>query len=106
MALTTFSDLVAEAREQVLNDAVAAGLSDDGVPLRDGGLGATAYAEAVSVYLAFVLSKQADLANSLCRWEPVAQCPRQLFGRQAIPMVWDYAEEILLATVQELGLSC
>jgi len=46
----------------------------------------------VSVYLSFALSKQADLANSLCRWEPVAQCPRQLFGRQAIPMIWDFAE--------------
>src|SRR5690606_31057261 len=42
--------------------------------------------------LGFALSKQADLGNSLCRWEPVAQCPRQLFGRQAIPMVWDFAE--------------
>ena len=61
-------------------------------PLREGGSGARAYAEAVGVYLAFALSKQADLGNSLCRWEPVAQCPRQLFGRQAIPMLWDYAE--------------
>ena len=60
--------------------------------LREGGSGARAYAEAVGVYLAFALSKQADLGNSLCRWEPVAQCPRQLFGRQAIPMLWDYAE--------------
>ena len=92
VALTTFSDLVGEARDRVRADAVAAGLPDNGVPLQDGGTGATAYAEAVSVLLAFVLDKQADLGNSLCRWEPVAQCPRQLFGRQAIPMVWDYAE--------------
>ena len=73
-------------------DAIAAGVSDDGIGLNDGGTGATAYAEAVGVYLAFALSKQTDLGNSLCRWEPIAQCPRQLFGRQAIPMVWDYAE--------------
>ena len=92
VALTTFSDLVTEARERILADAVTAGMPGDGVPLRDGGTSATAYAEAVGVYLAFALSKQADLGNSLCRWEPVAQCPRQLFGRQAIPMVWDYAE--------------
>ena len=92
VALTTFSDLVTEARERILADAVTAGMPGDGVPLRDGGIGASAYAEAVGVYLAFALSKQADLGNSLCRWEPVAQCPRQLFGRQAIPMVWDYAE--------------
>ena len=92
VALTTFSDLVGEAMERVRSDAAAAGLADDGVPLREGGTGATAYAEAVGVYLAFTLDKQADLGNSLCRWEPIAQCPRQLFGRQAIPMVWDFGE--------------
>ena len=92
VALTTFSDLVQEAREQVRRDALAAGLPDDGRGLDAGGTGAMAYADAVAAYLAFALSKQADLGNSLCRWEPVAQCPRQLFGRQAIPMIWDYAE--------------
>ena len=92
VALTTFSDLVGEAMQRIQRDAVAAGLKDDERPLRDGGTGARAYAEAVAVYLAFALSKQADLGNSLCRWEPIAQCPRQLFARQAIPMVWDYAE--------------
>jgi putative DNA methylase len=34
----------------------------------------------------------ADLGNSLVRWEPIAQCPRQLFGRHAIPIIWDFAE--------------
>ncbi len=92
VALTTLSDLVSETRERVARDAVAAGLRDEGKPLRDGGAGASAYAEAVAVYLAFALSKQADLGNSLCGWEPIAQCPRHLFGRQAIPMIWDFAE--------------
>ena len=53
VALTTFSDLVGEAMERVGRDAAAAGLADDGRPVRDGGTGATAYAEAVAVYLAF-----------------------------------------------------
>ena len=39
VALTTFSDLVSEARERIRLDAVAAGLPDDGVPLREGGTG-------------------------------------------------------------------
>ena len=90
--LSTFSGLVDEARERIKRDAVVAGVLDDEKPLSRGGSGAMAYAEAVSVYLGFAVSKQADLGNSLCRWEPIAQCPRQLFGRQAIPMVWDYAE--------------
>lgn len=92
VALATLSDLVGGAIQHARRDACVAGLPDDPTPLRDGGTGATAYAEAVGVYLAFALSKQADLGNSLCRWEPIAQCPRQLFGRQAIPMVWDFAE--------------
>lgn len=50
--------------------------------------------KAVKTILAFSISKFADLCNSLCRWEPIAQCPRQLFGRQAIPMVWDFAEGV------------
>lgn len=92
VALSTFSDLVLEAREKAKKDAIAAGMPDDGHALDSGGTGAQAYADAVAVYLAFVIDKQADLGNSLCRWEPVAQCPRQLFGRQAIPMIWDFAE--------------
>lgn len=92
LTLTTFSDLVADAREQIQSDAITAGLPNDSKHLQEGGIGATAYAEAVSVYLAFILSKQADLGNNLCGWEPIAQCPRHLFGRQAIPMMWDFAE--------------
>ena len=57
VALTTFSDLVAEARARVERDAIVAGLPDDSTPLRDGGTGATAYAEAVGVYLAFALEQ-------------------------------------------------
>ena len=91
-ALTTLSNLVLEGIEKIRLSALASGLANDDKSLRGGGIGAKAYAEAVSIYLSFALSKQADLANSLCRWEPVAQCPRQLFGRQAIPMIWDFAE--------------
>ncbi len=49
---------------------------------------------AVKTCLSLMIGKQADLTNSLCRWEPNAQCPRQLFGRQAIPIVWDFAESV------------
>ena len=85
-ALTTFSDLVSEARERALADAQTAGiLPDDDTPLDEGGMGPRAYADAVATYLGFILSKQADLGNNLCRWEPVAQCPRQLFRASSYP---------------------
>jgi len=38
--------------------------------------------------LALNIDKLADLANSLCAWEPIAECPRHLFGRQTIPIFW------------------
>lgn len=72
LALTTFARLIREA------------------PVG----GEAGRAVAVRTLLAFALDKQADLGNSLNRWEPGAQCPRQLFGRQAIPMVWDFAEGV------------
>ena len=87
VALGTFCDLLPEARSQVTADGTAVNTQ-----ARRSNTDAKGYADAVSVYLAFALSKQADLANSLCAWEPIAQCPRHLFGRQAIPIIWDFAE--------------
>ena len=92
VALTTFSDLVAEAMERVERDAANTDLPNDGRPLRDGGAGATAYAEAVGVYLAFATDKVADRNSSICAWASLREHARNTFGRQAIPMVWDFAE--------------
>ena len=96
VALTTFSDLVQEARERVLADVVSlAGehpLSQDATPLDDGGVGAQAYADAVGLYLAFAVDKCGDYWSSICSWLNSRETIRSTFGRQAIPMVWDYAE--------------
>jgi putative DNA methylase len=92
VALTTFSDLVQEACERVEQDAVAAGLPDDKKPLRDGGVGAAGYADAVSVYLAFAVDKAVNMWSSLCFWMNDRGAMRETYARQALPMVWDYAE--------------
>ena len=92
VALTTFSDLAGEAKERVQRDAVAAGLADDDRPLRDGGTGARAYAEAVAVYLGFAVSKGANYWSTLCAWHQTRPGIVSTFARQALPMVWDYAE--------------
>jgi len=91
-AMVTFSELVNEAQENAALDAEKAGFKKDDIPLKDGGTGAIAYGQAIGVYLAALVDKLADSCNSLCPWEPVAQCPRQLFARQGIPMIWDFAE--------------
>ncbi|WP_322796274.1 DUF1156 domain-containing protein [Tepidiforma sp.] len=92
VALTTFSDLVGEAMALVKRDAVAAGLPDDRVPLRDGGTGATAYAEAVGVYLALGVDRLTDRSSTISGWDSGFTKIRNTFGRQALPMTWDYAE--------------
>ena len=75
VALTTFSDLVGEARKQVLADG-----------------GNSEYADAVATYLGMGVSRMTDIANALCRWENTKEQVRNLFGRQAVPMLWDFAE--------------
>ena len=91
VALNTFSDLVHEARAEIERDALATGLSDEPTPLRDGGTGAKAYAEAVSVYLAFAIDRLADAGSSIATWASGGFI-RFTFARQAIPMTWDFAE--------------
>ena len=75
VALTTFSDLVTEARAQ----AIADGASED-------------YAKAIATYVAFAVDKGADYWSGICTWHSSGEKMRNTFGRQAIPMVWDYAE--------------
>ena len=92
VALSTFSDLVHEARAEIERDGLAAGLSTDPTPLREGGTGAKAYAEAVSVYLAFAVDRSSDAWSAQVTWRNSVEASRSTFARQGIPMVWDYVE--------------
>lgn len=92
VALTTFSDLVPEAIARIRADAQAAGMPDDGRGLDAGGHGATAYAEAVGVYLGFGASRAADAWSSVVTWRNQVEASRNTFARQALPMTWDFTE--------------
>ena len=96
-ALTTFSDLVGEARDLVVADAKAAGRTPQL---------AESYANAVVVYLAFVLSKVADYNNRCTMWFAQEDRPKNLFARQAIPMVWDFPEVNPLGTIGGTWMGC
>ena len=74
-ALTTFSDLVKEARDQALNDGAS-----------------IEYANALATYLAFAVDKLADRSSSISSWDSSRDNLRNTFARQAIPMTWDFAE--------------
>jgi putative DNA methylase len=90
VALNTFCDLVNEVRDIIKQDADSIGLHSNSLSPNEEKN--TAYTDAIATYLAFLVDKQADICNTLNRWESKAECPRNLFNRQAIPMVWDFAE--------------
>lgn len=94
VSLNTFSDLVTEVREQIEKDGREAALPEDNHSLREGGGGLKAYAEAVSIYLALAVNRSADRGSTICTWDssPKMEALRNTFGRQAIPMTWDFAE--------------
>ncbi len=92
VALSTFSDLLSQIREQVLEDAKSAGLTGDETHLRDGGAGAVAYADAIVTYLALVADKCADYWSSICTWISSRETIRSTFIFPVMSMSWDIAE--------------
>ncbi len=92
VALTTFADLLREVTALVRSHAQKANLPADETRLRDGGRGAQAYVDAVVTYLALGISRLTDMCNAFCMWESSRTQVRHLFTRQAIPMMWDFAE--------------
>ncbi len=99
VALNCFSNLVLEARERAKADARAAGLPSDPSTLADGGTGAQAYADALAIYLGFAVSKVTNIGSAVASWMSDRGAFRETFARQAIPMVWDFAEANSLADV-------
>lgn len=91
LTINTFVDNIKKVRDQAEADAKAAGLLSE-VELIEGGSGFVAYGEAISVYLSFVVSKLVDYHSTICSWHSSKELIRNTFGRQAISMIWDYAE--------------
>lgn len=85
IALATFSDLVSEIRPKILDDFHREYSGGDNEL-------AQAYADAVCTYLAFGVSRAADFWSSSATWESSGGFVSHVFTKQALPMVWDYAE--------------
>jgi len=94
VALTTFSDLISDARERAKAEAVAAGLDDEILRLNKGDRGASGYADAVATYLALAVDRLANYATTICTWHSGVKYETltSTFARQALPMTWDFAE--------------
>lgn len=97
VVLTVMQRLIREVCDDAARAARSAGMPD-GKGLQDGGSGAIAYSEALRVYLALALDRVAMSGNTLCRWNAVGEKVQHLFGRQAISMLWDFAEANPLGT--------
>lgn len=78
LALNTFSDLLKDVRKKIITEC--------NFPDKE------AYANAIITYLAFGISRLSDIYNALCCWSNSRGQTIHLFGRQAIPMCWDFAE--------------
>lgn len=92
LALNTLSQLVAEVRKRIYKCAGTGENQAHDLPQRSDEAEAPTYAEAVALYLALAIDKCADYWSTICTWHGTRQTIGHTFGRQAIPMTWDYAE--------------
>ena len=81
-ALCCLSDLVSEVQAKITNDIQ--NLNENSTY--------TEYIKAIKVYLSFCVDRCADYWSALGRWQSKNQQLSNTFGRQAIPMTWDYPE--------------
>lgn len=75
LALITFVDKVREAHQKMLSEGYEG-----------------EYAKAVTTYLGLGVDMMSAFWNTLARWENTSEAIKHAFGRQALPMVWDFAE--------------
>ena len=50
------------------------------------------YARAIITYLGILVDRMANLSNMYCRWNSAGENLKGAYSRQAIAMVWDFAE--------------
>ncbi|HOW24011.1 MAG TPA: hypothetical protein PLV23_10350, partial [Sedimentibacter sp.] len=91
-ALKTFVKIVNEMIDKVYKDAISAGLPDDQLGINEGGKGAKAYSEAIATYLALAVDRLANRLSTLCVWNTAGEKIEQTFARQALPLIWNFAE--------------
>ncbi|MEY9518337.1 DUF1156 domain-containing protein [Bradyrhizobium elkanii] len=97
VVLTTLSDLVSEARAKAAIEARDGCLPPDDRSLRDGGVGAEAYADSLATLLALSIGRATNRASTLCIWNQIGEKIEQVFRRQSLPMVFDFPEGNLLS---------
>ena len=90
--LTTTSDEIRNLELEIQKDALSAGYIEDSKSITDKGIGAKAYSQAISSYLACVLDRMAYYGSSLTTWLPKDNALRDCMPRQSLAMSWEFAE--------------
>lgn len=79
LGLTTLQDIIKTVKSKIISDG-----------------GTEEYADGLVLFFNMIVARCADLNNALTRWNNKDEVTRNLFGRQAIPMIWDFSEVNLL----------
>lgn len=93
--LDLLTRLLHDVKKKVFVDSRNLGKTKTGdIRLDDGGVGVTAYSEAIVTYLALAIDRLANYATMICTWHSGVKYETitSTFGRQALPMTWDFAE--------------
>lgn len=64
------------------------------------------YARAIVTLLAMAVDRVADFGNTICSWNNSNEKVMHLFGRQAVPMLWDFGEANLLGDAVGAWKTC
>lgn len=92
LAHSALCKIIQDTREIILHHAQMTGLVSDCRALSEGGSGAKAYAEALGVFLTFALIRSIDYSSAFSSWRHKDSALRSTLAKQAIPMMWDFAE--------------
>jgi len=92
LALNTFAEKLVDMHQIIESDALAAGLENNQISLKDDGKGAKAYADAICVYLGLCISRLANRQSTNTLWDTIRESVQQVFARHALPMILDTAE--------------
>lgn len=92
LTMATFAEVIGELAPVVYQDALAAGIADDGMGVEQGGCGARAYAEAVVTYLGLALSRMANRTTTMTTHNRANGSVEQSFIRPAYGFCGEFAE--------------
>lgn len=95
LTLDALAGGIRDLHDEVLRDAIAIGMTNDGKGIDAGGTGAKAYAEGIMTFMTLVLGKQINRTCAFNFWDTTREGIQQPFAQQGIQKSWDFIESNL-----------